>query len=138
MCCFDQHILGHAPGASIGSISFMLASIIFHCALRTCYLGLSMQFLFQIDDVFVIPGRGCILVPGVPFAFPVIVRAGTRIVIVSPAGERLDTVIAGCEMINRGIPSCHAPICLPRNVRKEMLALGSRVYLAQSGGQQSG
>lgn len=96
-----------------------------------------MQFLFQIDDIFMITGRGCVLVPGVPFAFPAVIRAGTRIVIVSPAGERLDTVIAGCEMIHRGTPSSHAPICLPLNVPKEMLALGSRVYLAQSGDQQS-
>lgn len=96
-----------------------------------------MQFLFQIDDIFMITGRGCVLVPGVPFAFPGVICAGTRIVIVSPAGERLDTVIAGCEMIHCGAPLSHAPICLPRNVHKEMLALGSRVYLLQGGDQQS-
>ncbi|UOD30043.1 hypothetical protein INH39_32640 [Massilia violaceinigra] len=96
-----------------------------------------MQFLFQIDDVFMIEGRGCVLAPGLPFASATVVRKGTRIIIVPPAGERFDTVVAECETINRGIPAWRVAICLPGDVRKEMLALGSRVYLAQGSEQQS-
>lgn len=92
---------------------------------------MSMRFLFQFDEAFSIAGRGCVLIPLAPGAFPDAIRAGTRIVIVSPAGECLETAIAACDTINRGIPAYRAAISLPADVRQEMLAPGSRVYLAQ-------
>lgn len=37
---------------------------------------IKMQFLFEIEDVFEIGGRGCVLVPGIPHAFGQHVRLG--------------------------------------------------------------
>lgn len=89
-----------------------------------------MRFLFQFDEALAIAGRGCVLIPDAPLAFSDAMRAGARIVILSPAGERLETAVASCEFINRGIPDYRIAISLPAEVRHEMLAPGSRVYLA--------
>lgn len=91
-----------------------------------------MQFLFEIEDVFDICGRGCVLVPGVPYAFGQDVKAGEQLVIVTPQGEHVRTNIAAFEMINRGRPMVHAPFPLPRAVAKASLPVGSRVYLLDS------
>ena len=56
-----------------------------------------MRFLFEIEDVFDIDGRGCVLVPGVPYAFGGDVKAGERLLIVTPEGEHVQTNIAGFE-----------------------------------------
>jgi len=88
-----------------------------------------MQLLFEIEDVFDIGGRGCALVPGVPYAFGGDVKAGERLLIVTPEGEQVQTNIAGFETINRGRPMMHAPFSLPRTVAKALLPVGSKVYL---------
>ena len=85
-----------------------------------------MEFLCEIEDVFDISGRGCVIVPGVPHTAADI-RAGAAIAIETPDGQRYETVIVGLEMINRGKPMDHAPF-LVRSVTKAMLPIGSRVY----------
>jgi translation elongation factor EF-Tu-like GTPase len=91
-----------------------------------------MQFLFEIEDVFEIGGRGCVLVPGIPHAFGRHLKAGERLLIVTPHGERVRTNIAGFEMINRGRAMAHAPFSLPPAVAKASLPIGSKVYLLSS------
>jgi hypothetical protein len=88
-----------------------------------------IHFLFQLDDVFDIQGRGCVLVPGIPNESVHEVGAGTPIFIERPDGSRLETVILGIEMIERGKPTGHAPFSVPRHIGKEELPVGSRIYL---------
>lgn len=92
-----------------------------------------MGFLFEIDDVFDITGRGCVLVPGVPYASKQEVRVGSEIVVQRPDGSVLETSVSGFEMINRGRPMEHAPFSVPKYVRKEDLPPGSRVFLKEPG-----
>lgn len=88
-----------------------------------------MQLLFEIEDVFDIGGRGCVLVPGVPYELGQNVKLGAQLLIIAPAGEETRTSIQGFEMINRGRPMNHAPFSVPRSVKKESLPVGSKVYL---------
>lgn len=93
---------------------------------------IKMQFLFEIEDVFDIGGRGCVLVPGVPYAFGQDVKTGAQLLIETPQGAQVRTNIAAFEMINRGRPMVHAPFSLPRAVAKASLPVGSKVYLLGS------
>ncbi|MEJ1130413.1 hypothetical protein V9L20_22775 [Variovorax sp. CCNWLW225] len=88
-----------------------------------------MQFLFEIEDVFDIGGRGYVLVPGVPDAFRRDVKTGEQLLIVTPQGAYVRTNVAAFEMISRGRPMVHAPFSLPRAVNKASLPVGSKVYL---------
>jgi hypothetical protein len=90
-----------------------------------------MQFLFEIEDVFDIGGRGCVLVPGVPYAFGRDVKTGAQL-IETPQGAQVRTNIAAFEMIHRGRPMVHAPFSLPCAVAKASLPVGSKVYLLGS------
>lgn len=91
-----------------------------------------MQFLCEIEDVFDIGGRGCVLVPGVPYAFGPDVKTGAQLLIETPQGAQVRTNIAAFEMIHRGRPMVHAPFPLPRAVAKASLPVGSKVYLLGS------
>ncbi len=95
-------------------------------------LNIKMLFLFQIEDVFDIRGRGCVLVPGVPYALGLDVKSGEPLLIRTPDGKQVRTNIADFEMINCGRPMAHAPFSLPRSVEKSSLPVGSTVYLLDS------
>jgi hypothetical protein len=82
---------------------------------------------FEIEDVFDIRGRGCVLVPGIPNSLSVSIRIGTAIVIEPPSGAALETEIVGLELINRGRSIEHAPFSVPRHIRKDQLLIGSQV-----------
>ena len=68
--------------------------------------------------------------PGIPHSLPPGARVypGTALLIVTPTGEELRTTISAVEMINRGKPLDHAPFCVPRGIKKQQLAIGSKVY----------
>lgn len=93
-----------------------------------------MQFLFEIEDVFDIGGRGCVLVPGVPDALRPNVKVGVPLLVVTPSGNEVQTSIAAFEHISRGRPMVHVPFSLPRTVTKADLPLGSKVYLLDATG----
>ena len=90
-----------------------------------------MKLLFEIENVFDIDGRGCVLVPGIPERFRSTVKTGSRILIVTPQGEHLRTSIADFEMVSRGRVRAHAPFAVHRTVRKSHLPVGSKVYLPE-------
>ncbi len=88
-----------------------------------------MKFVNTIDDVFDIGGRGCVVVPGVPFTFGKDVKVGSEIEIRNPSGRIIRTTIKAFEMINRGRPMDSAPFLLPRDVKKQDIEAGSEVFL---------
>lgn len=90
-----------------------------------------MRMICTIEDVFDITGRGCVVAPGVPYEFPVPVGIGARLLVEKPSGERIETKLAGLEMINRGKPMNHAPFSVERKTRKTDLPIGSKVFLLE-------
>ncbi|VTU28568.1 hypothetical protein SRS16CHR_04292 [Variovorax sp. SRS16] len=93
-----------------------------------------MQFLFEIEDVFDIGGRGCVLVPGVPDALRRDVKVGRPLLLITPTGNEVRTSIEAFEHVRRGRPMAHLPFSLPRTVTKADLPLGSKVYLLDATG----
>ena len=91
---------------------------------------MTMQTLFTIEDVFDIAGRGCVLVPGIPYSLGLDVKPGQALLIVSPDGVQIRTRIAAFEMVNnRTRPLENAAFAVPRDVKKAQLRIGSMVYL---------
>ncbi len=105
---------------------------------------MSEILLFTVAEAFQLSGRpGPVLVPGIPNMpdFPPI-QIGTPILIVTPSGKRIDTQIAGVEMVNYGRRSLpdnpSVPIGLPSSLSKDQIPAGSKVYLAQCDGSDAG
>lgn len=93
-----------------------------------------MQFLFTIEDVFDISGRGCIVVPGIPYSLGLNVKVGAPVLIVSPEGDRLHTRIEAFEMVHRRTEApTHAAFAVERDVQKASLKIGSSMYLLGEG-----
>jgi hypothetical protein len=91
-----------------------------------------MRQLFEIEDVFVLTGRGCVLVPGVPHAFTGSVKAGATIVVEPPSGRAFETRIVAFESVNRGRPTEHIAFSVPASIGKDQLPVGSKVFLRES------
>jgi hypothetical protein len=88
--------------------------------------------LFTVEHAFQLADRGCVLAPGPSIeAGAVEVRAGDRIRLVLPAGSAIETQIRSLEMIKRATRPdvLTAPILLPREITKEMVPVGTQVYL---------
>src|SRR5690348_7568630 len=105
---------------------------------------MSEIFLFTVEHAFQLSGRpGPVLVPGIPgnSDLPTI-RIGSPLLIVTPAGDRLDTQLACVEMVNyvqRPRPSTPSvPIGLPPTISKGQIPSGSKVYLAGVEGSCAG
>ncbi len=90
-----------------------------------------MEYLFEIEDVFEISGRGCVIVPGIPKAFNRPVPVGSKLVIEHPDGNKIETRITGIEMINRGRPLQASPFSVSRSTTKVELPIGSKVFFVQ-------
>lgn len=89
-----------------------------------------MLSLFKIEDVFDITGRGCILLRGIPYSLDLSVKAGARLIIVSPQGKVRYTHIAALENFHRRSEALtHAEFSVARVVLKEQLEIGSEVFL---------
>lgn len=88
--------------------------------------------LFVVENVFEIPGSGCVVVPGLTVASPP-VNAGASIRLELPDGATKDTFVAAIEMLNYGLRPRPAvfnfPVLLPRDLRKESVPPGTKVSL---------
>lgn len=92
-----------------------------------------MKFIEEIEDVFDITKRGCVIVPGVPYNFEPPVNINSLIEIHNPDGSVVKTRIVGFEMINRGRLMEHAPFSIPKSVNKNEISIGAKVYLIENG-----
>jgi len=93
-----------------------------------------MFHLFTVADRFQIDGRGCVLIPGLscePGARAV--DRGARIRLRTPNGREFDTFIKDIEHIRYAkMPEkITAPICLPRDVTKDDVPVGTEVLLLE-------
>lgn len=101
------------------------------------FFKVEMKFVSKIDDAFNISGRGCIVVPGVPYTFEPSVVAGTAIEIRNPDGRTIRTQVEAFEMINRGRPMDSAPFLLPRDVTKQDIQIGAEIFLLDANEQDT-
>lgn len=90
-----------------------------------------MKLICEIEEVFDLANRGCVIAPGVSKETEFTVLIGSPLLIVRPDGSELKTTVKGIEMINSiKKPVRFNPILLPRDVTKAEVPKGSKVYLA--------
>lgn len=90
-----------------------------------------MKFIEEVEDVFDISGRGCVVVPGIPYSFEPSVGVGTQLQFNNPSGTIVRAALQGLEMINRGKPMNHAPFSLDRSVKLGDIEVGAKMYLVE-------
>ena len=88
-----------------------------------------MKYLNEIEDVFDIEGRGCIIAPGIPFTVDPPVTVGDEVEIHNPNGKIIVTKIKGIAMLNRGKPMNAAPFTVNGKIKKSDIELGAKLYL---------
>ena len=88
-----------------------------------------MKFIEEVEGVFDISGRGCVIVPGIPYSFEPVIGIGAELEFHNPSGSIVSTTLKGVEMINRGRPMNHVPFCVNRNVKKCDIEIGAKLYL---------
>ena len=94
-----------------------------------------MKLICEIEDVFDMADRGCVVVPGISCDVEFLVPVGSSLLIVTPKGEQISTSVKGVELINSRVkPVKVNPILLPRDIAKEQLVIGSKVYLVNEAG----
>jgi len=94
-----------------------------------------MNELFTVKDRFKITGRGIVLIPGISADEDPPAYTGQEIIIVSPDGkEKIETKIRSIEfvLLKDQNEEYAVPICLPEEIEKEIVQVGSKVYLKPS------
>jgi len=89
-----------------------------------------MKFLFKVEEVFEISGRGCVIVPAISEGQDFKIRLGEAIQLRTPEGRTLNTHIGSVELLTTAGPSRIA-IMLPPDVLSRDVAKGSDVWLTQ-------
>lgn len=88
-----------------------------------------MKYIEEVEDVFDISGRGCVVVPGIPYGFEPAIRKNSILEFQNPSGTRVRSRIQAFEMINLGRPMNHAPFSLEREVKKGDIEHGAKMFL---------
>ncbi len=88
-----------------------------------------MKFIEEVEDVFEISGRGCVIVPGIPYSFESAIGKGEQVEFHNPSGSITAAILKGVEMVNRGKPMKHAPFSVNRDVKKGDIEVGAKIYL---------
>lgn len=89
-----------------------------------------MMFIEEVEHVFDIKGRGCVIAPGIPHSFKPPVSIGAKLEFHNPSGSVVRATLKGLEMLNRGKPMNHFPFCVNREVKKGDIEIGAKLYLA--------
>ena len=88
-----------------------------------------MKFIEEVEDVFEITGRGCVIVPGIPYSFDPQIGKGATLEFHNPSGSVVCATLKGIELVNRGKPMEHAPFSVNRDVKKGDIEVGAKIYL---------
>lgn len=89
--------------------------------------------LFTVLQTFQLADRGCVLAPGPSIEEgATIVRVGDRIRLLLPTGAEIQTYVRALESIKRTVrpPVLTASVLLPKEITKEMVPVGTQVFLA--------
>jgi hypothetical protein len=87
-----------------------------------------MRLLFKVEDMFDVPGRGCVIVPVIPDGSDVKVRAADLIQLRAPDGRVSDTHIASIELLKPQHGNRRMAIMLPRDLAKRDIPVGTEVW----------
>jgi hypothetical protein len=94
--------------------------------------------LFTVEHAFHVAGRGCVIAPG-PSIEPgaSVVKRGDAIRLKLPAGQVIETVVAGFELIKRIVRPevLTAPLFLPKELTKDQVPIGTQVFLVPPPGE---
>lgn len=90
-----------------------------------------MTFLFKIEEVFEISGRGCVIVPAIDEGADFKIRARDAIQLRTPEGHTLNTQIGSVEFLKQAVGACRMAILLPTDVQKKDVPKGTDVFLIQ-------
>jgi translation elongation factor EF-Tu-like GTPase len=90
-----------------------------------------MTFLFKIEEVFEISGRGCVIVPAVADGADFKIRARDAIQLRTPEGGTLNTHVGSVEFLKPSVGTCRMAILLPTDVQKQDVPKGTDVWLMQ-------
>ncbi len=91
-----------------------------------------MKFIEEVEHVFEISGRGCVIAPGIPYSFDPSIKIGDRIQFNNPSGSVVLTSLRGIEMLNRGKPMEHVPFSVEITVKTLDIEVGAKFYLVSS------
>ena len=86
-----------------------------------------LKRLCIIEDVFLISGRGLVVLPGIPLTGNWHVKAGTPIELRKPNGSTRESKIRGIEMI-RGTRQI-LPILLGAGLTKDDVPIGTEIWI---------
>ena len=92
-----------------------------------------MRLLFEVEDVFDISGRGCVLAPVVPDGLDFKIRANDHIQLRTPTGRVFDTHIAFIELLKMESGPCRMAIMLPRDLAKNDVPVGTEIWCFSEG-----
>jgi hypothetical protein len=90
-----------------------------------------MTFLFKIEEVFEICGRGCVIVPVIAEGADFKIRPRDAIQLRTPDGRTLNTHIGSVEFLTPEVGRCRMAILLPTDIQKQDVREGSDVWLMQ-------
>ncbi len=89
-------------------------------------------FVFRIDDVFQISGRGCVVTPGIAKSRDLRLKVGDPLLLKCPDGSELRTVLRGIEI--GGSPNHPGiPILLGSELTKDQIPVGTEVWSDDAG-----
>jgi len=88
-----------------------------------------MTFLFKIEEVFEVTGRGCVIVPAIAEGADFKIRPRDAIQLRTPEGRTLNTHIGSVEFLKQAVGACRMAILLPSEVLKQDVPKGSEVWL---------
>jgi hypothetical protein len=90
-----------------------------------------MTFLFKIEEVFEIHGRGCVIVPVIAEQADFKIRPQDAIQLRTPDGRTLNTRIGSVELLKPEVGRRRMAILLPTDIQKHDVPQGSDVWLLQ-------
>lgn len=94
-----------------------------------------MSFLFRIEEVFDVPGRGCVIVPVISDGQDFKIRAADLIQLRAPDGRVFDTHIASIELLKQQHGNCRMAVMLPRDLAKRDIPIGTEVWFLSHNSQ---
>ena len=88
-----------------------------------------MTFLFKIEEVFEIHGRGCVIVPVIAEQADFKIRPRDAVQLRTPDGRILNTHIGSVELLKPEVGRCKMAILLPTDIQKQEVPNESEMAL---------
>lgn len=87
----------------------------------------TVEFFSKVEDTFVVPGRGLVVVPEKPET-DFRIRVGTPIELRTPEGRSIKTHITGVEFLKQATGPCDMALLITRDVNKDEVPSGTEIW----------